>query len=253
MPTKLHQIIAVRSGKTTRLGRLITETNKRLQKPALFNGLTRNYHPTQEAEGEQPETLPPEHNPVQFRADELLKDVQKAWTELLDLTATQDTANTQAKATVQINGTPILDNVPVTFLIFLEKQLEDIYTVISNVPVRDPGETWSKDDTTDLFASEEFFTNRMKKVPKTHVKYPATEHQEAQTEMYYEDVKVGEWHAKKFSGAMSQKEKNTLLDRTRQLQDAVKVARAEANEIEIEQQKVGTQVFGFIFGQETPT
>lgn len=252
MSTKLHQIIAVRQGKMTRLGRMITDLNKRFQKSALFNGLARNYHPTYEAEGEQPETLPPENNPVQFRAADLLDQVQKSWTELLDVTATQDYANTLAKATVKIGGEPILDNVPVTFLIFLEKQLDDIHTLVSNVPVRDPGENWTKDDTTDLFASDEFVTNRMKKVPKTHVKYHATEHHPAQTEMYHEDVKIGEWHAKKFSSALSQTEKNTMLDRIRQLQDAVKIARAEANEIEVEQEKVGKRIFDFIFNKETP-
>lgn len=250
---KLHQIIAVRQGKVTRTGRTVGDINKRLQKPALFSGISRNYHHTYEAEGEQPDTLPPENNSVQFHADKLLKEACAAWTELFDVTATQDYANTQAKATVKIEGHPVLDNVPVTFLIFLEKQLDDIHTLVSNAPVRDPGENWQKDDTTDLFASAEFVTNRMKKVPKTHVKYNATEHHPAQTEMYHEDVKIGEWHSKKFSGALSQTQKNTLLGRIRQLQDAVKFARSEANEIEVEQEKVGGKIFDFIFGNETPT
>lgn len=247
MSTKLHQVIAVRKLKTARVGRTVTEINKRLQKPQLFEGVHRTYHHTYEAEGEQVETLPPEHKPVQYHAKDLLNEAYEAWTELLDVTATQDYANTKATATVEVDGKPILNNVPVTHLIFLEKQLEDIHTLLSNVPVRDPGEKWAKDETTDLFATEEFVTNRMRKVPKTHVKYPATEHHPAQTELYHEDIKVGEWHTRRFSGALSQTEKNVILKRVRQLQDAVKMARSKANEIEVENVKIGEQIFGFIF------
>lgn len=41
---------------------------------------------------------------------------------------------------------------------------------------------------------------------------------------------------------------NELLDRVVKLQHAVKFAREEANGIEVEDQKVGAAVFGYLFG-----
>lgn len=245
---KLHQIVAVREGKKSRTMRAITEVNKRLQKPALFEGINRVYTPTAVADGETPETLPTEHKPVQFKVTDLFAEVRSALTELYDITLTQDVANSNATATVTIDGQPVLNNVPITTLIFLEKQLEDLRTIVSSAPTRDPGENWSHDETTDTYQSDEVVSNRTKKVPKVLVKYDATDKHPAQTERYDVDEKVGEWHARKYSGALSLTEKKETLARINKLQDAVKQARSAANEAEVEQQQIGNDVFNFVFG-----
>ena len=48
--------------------------------------------------------------------------------------ATQDFANCQAKANVVVDGQTILKEVPVTHLLFLEKQLVDLRTFIDGLP-----------------------------------------------------------------------------------------------------------------------
>ena len=245
---KLHQIVAVREGKKSRTMRTVTDVNKRLQKAALFDGIHRTYTPTAVADGEQPETLPAEHKPVQLKVRDLFAEAQAAWTELYDITLTQDTANAGATATVHVDGQPVLNNIPITFLIFLEKQLEDVRALVNSAPTRDPGENWSSDETTDTFRSEEVVSNRTKKVPKVLVKYEATDHHPAQTERYDVDEKVGEWHTRKFSGALSLTEKKEALSRISKLQDAVKQARSTANDTDVEQKKVGKTVFDFVFG-----
>ena len=91
-------------------------------------------------------------------------------------------------------------------------------------------------------------TVRTKKIPRNHVKAEATEHHPAQVEVYYEDVAVGYWRTVKFSGALPARRVNELLERVERLQQAVKFAREEANNLEVEDQKVGEKVFQYLFG-----
>ena len=244
---KLNQIIAVVNGKKSRGQKELTEIYKKLQKPTLFDGISRTYQPLDE-EGE---TQPPEKKNVQYKAHEAIEEVRTALLDLFDVTATQDFANCQAKADVEVDGQAVLEQVPVTHLLFLEKQLTDLHTFVGQLPTLDPAETWHWDENADCFAAEPVLSNRTKKVPRSHVLVEATEHHPAQAEMYHEDVKVGEWRMVKFSSALPAQEKNEILGRIRKLQEAVKFAREQANNSKVEEIKIGNKVFDFVFGAQS--
>jgi hypothetical protein len=91
-------------------------------------------------------------------------------------------------------------------------------------------------------------TIKTKKIPRNHVKAEATDKHPAQVEVYYEDVVVGTWRTIKFSGALPASRVNELLNRVEKLQEAVKFAREEANNMEVTEQKVGAKVFQYLFG-----
>ena len=92
-------------------------------------------------------------------------------------------------------------------------------------------------------------TVRTKKIPRNHVKAEATKEHPAQVEGFYEDVAQGFWSTIKFSGALPAQRVNELLSRVEKLQQAVKFAREEANGLEVEQQKVGERVLGYLFAK----
>ena len=244
---KLNQIIAVVNGKKSRAQKDLTELYKKLQKPTLFDGISRTYQPLDE-EGE---TQPPEKKNIQYKAREAINDARAILLDLFDVTATQDWANCEAKADVEVDGQVILESVPVTHLLFLEKQLTDLQTFVGQVPTLDPADTWHWDENADCFASETTLSNRTKKVPRSHVLVEATEHHPAQAEMYHEDVKVGEWRTVKFSNALPAQERNEILGRIRKLQEAIKFAREQANNGEVDERKIGNKVFDFVFGAQS--
>jgi hypothetical protein len=62
----------------------------------------------------------------------------------LDLAATQDFANTEAKASVVVDGQTILTDVPVPYLLFLEKQLQDVKTFVLSLPVLSIDKDWQR-------------------------------------------------------------------------------------------------------------
>ncbi len=240
---KLNQIIAVEKGVKSRSFQELTEAHHTLQKPALLTGIARTYRP----KDDEGEALPPESTKVQMKAEEIIQQTAAILTRLFDVTATKDWANNVARADVALDGQPLLTQVPVTYLLFLEKQLVDLHTFVKKLPTLDASETWSFDGAADCWATEPVQTVKTKKIPRNHVKAEATEHHPAQVEVYYEDVAVGYWRTVKFSGALPGKRVSELLDRVERLQQAVKFAREEANNTEVTEQKVGEKVFQFLF------
>jgi hypothetical protein len=142
---KLNQIIAVEKGVKNKSFQDLTEAHHAVQKPTLLSGISRVYQPKDE-EGEQ---LPPESTRVQVKVEEILRDTASTITRLFDVTATKDWANCQARADVTVDGQPLLRAVPVTYLLFLEKQLTDLHTFIKKLPVLDAAETWTFDASAD--------------------------------------------------------------------------------------------------------
>ena len=240
---KLNQIIAVEKGVKSRSFQELTEAHHTLQKPALLTGIARTYRP----KDDEGEALPPESTKVQIKAEEIIQQTAAILTRLFDVTATKDWANNVARADVVLDGQPLLTQVPVTYLLFLEKQLVDLHTFVKKLPTLDASETWGFDAAADCWATEPVQTVKTKKIPRNHVKAEATEHHPAQVEVYYEDIAVGYWRTVKFSGALPGKRVSELLDRVERLQQAVKFAREEANNTEVADQKVGEKVFQFLF------
>jgi len=242
--TKLNQIIAVEKGVKSRAVSELTEAHHLVLKAPLLAGISRTYQPKDE-EGEQ---LPPESTRVQVRVEEVLRRTAATLTRLLDVTLTKDAANCDARADVVVDGVVLLGNVPITYLLFLEKQLTDLHTFVKKLPVLDAADPWSFNESVDCFSTDPVRTVRTKKVPRNHVKAEATEKHPAQVEVYYEDIPVGYWTTVKFSGALPATRVAQLVDRVEKLQNAVRVAREEANGVEITDRRVGEVVFGYLFG-----
>jgi hypothetical protein len=242
---KLNQIIAISNGKKTQAHKTTTEIYQRLQKAELLVGLARTYRPKDE-DGDK---LPAEKKLVQQRVRDAIRTARSSYTELINIVATQDYANTRATADVIVDNKVLLPNVPVTHLLFLEKQLVDLHTFVDKLPTLDPGETWTYNEAQDCYASDPAETRSTKKVMRNHVKAAATDKHPAQVDVYTEDVIVGFWSSVRFSGAIPAKEKNEMLERVRKLQEAVKASREHANSIEVDNQEVAEPLLNFIFGK----
>ncbi|WP_433683770.1 hypothetical protein [Nocardia sp. CA-119907] len=241
--TKLNQIIAVEKGVKSGALRELAETHNQLQKPGLLAGIARTYQPKDE-EGEQ---LPPESTRVQVKSEEVLRQTAATLTRLFDVTATKDWTNCEARADVRVDEQTLLAAVPVSYLLFLEKQLADLHTFVKKLPVLDAAEAWAFDDSSDTWRTDAVRTIRTKKVPRNHVKAEATEKHPAQVEVYYEDIAIGYWTTVKFSGALPARRVNELVERIEKLQQAVKFAREEANGTEVTDRKTGDVIFRYLF------
>jgi hypothetical protein len=240
--TKLNQIIAIEKGVKAKATRELTDLHREVQQESRLSGIVRTYQP----KDDDGDALPAEFTSVQIKAEAMLQAAADVLTRLFDVVATKDYANMSAVANVSVDGKVLLNTVPVTHLLFLEKQLVDVRTFVVKIPTLDPAEEWTRDSTTGIWAAKPYGTARTKKVPRNHVKALATVQHPEQVEMYYEDQIMGTWTTKKFSGALSEERVAILLARVDKLIEAVKFAREEANSGPVTDRIVGKKIFDYL-------
>jgi hypothetical protein len=209
----------------------------------LFNGFSKTY----KANDDEGEKLPPEQLRVQITSDDALRAMARSMKDLIQITARKDFTNCVAAADVVVDGVTILQNVPVPHLLFLEKQMTDLHTMIKTIPVLDEADAWDKDPNSGLYKTEPSQTHRTKKVEKPIVLYPATKEHPAQTKVSTEDVISGYWSQVKMSGALPKPDKEDLLRSIDKLHNAIKTAREQANMIdEVKIKDVGVAIFDYL-------
>lgn len=245
MAQKLNQIIALANGKKANCKAAITEIYKTIQKPDLFTGLERKYQPLDE-EGEK---LPKETKIVQQTVRKNLEEAKENFVDLLDIIATQEYANCEAKADIVVDGAVLAKDVPVSYMLFLEKQVDDMKALISKLPVLTSDVKWNKSEVdADIYLTDVAVTNRTKKVQSPLIMAPATDKHPAQVTMVTEDVFVGTWNKVDLSGAIPSIKRDEMLKKVEKLREALKVAREEANSHVVNSVKIGDTITGFVFG-----
>lgn len=244
MPRALHTIIALEKGAKAEGQGTLDKAYHVLQKNALLSGISRTYEPV----NEEGETLPPEYQKVQIRVSDVLADVSDALSRMFDTVATKETSNTIARGTIKVGATVIAEDVPVGFLLFLEKQLINVHTFVSKLPTLDPAEEWRWDPNSNAYVTDVNKKVRTVKVTYPLVLAPATDKHPAQVQIATRDEKAGEWLTVKRSGAMEAEAVVALMRRVEALQRAVKVAREEANSVTAIEVSVGESIFNYLAG-----
>ncbi len=242
---KLNQVIAIEKGTKARSDQELTKAHHGLQKTDLLAGIARVYTPSEDG-GEQ---YPNEDTKVQINAEDMIQQTGNILTELFDVTATKDLTNCIATASIVVGERTLLEKVPVSYLLFLEKQLVNIHTFVKKLPVLDPAFDWKYDNARGCWVTSPVKSVKNKKVMKNHTKAQATQFHPEQVEVFHEEKIIGTWDTTRLSGALEAKRVRSLLDRVEELQKAVKVAREEANMCNAVPQQVGKTVFAYLFGK----
>ena len=241
--SKLNQIIAVEKGIKSRAHSSISELYKIVQKPELFSGISKSY----QANSETGEVLPPEKKKVQYNVEEVLRQLDRSCTELFNVTARKDYTNCVAKASVKVGDRVLVKDAPVSFILFLEKQMQDVLTFVNALPVLDEADEWKKDPNHGFYTTAPYQTHRTTKVQEPLVLYPATPEHPAQTQIITKDVITGYWTTIKQSGAISKTDKKALKENVETLLKALKEAREEANATdEVKVEDIGQAIFDYL-------
>lgn len=240
---KLHQLIALEKGVKSQRYSDVSELHKLCQKPQLFSGFSKTY----QKRDEESEDLPGESQKIQQVVADLLTQTCAGYQDWWTITARKEWANTHATADIVVNGQVLAAAVPVTFLLFLEKQLTDIRTFVDKLPTLDATEDWTLDQSTGHYKTPMVSTHRTKKVQRPIVLYDATPEHPAQTQLITEDVVAGYWQTIKHSAAMTMPAKQAMAARVETLLRAVKEAREAANSIEeVQVPPVAEALLGYI-------
>ena len=240
---KLNQIIALVAGKKTRIQQLMTTVHHGWHKDRI-SGINRTYAPLDE----KGEVFPAESRMVQVRVPDAINKVTSQIADFMNIIATQEYSNTLAKADIEVGSIKILSDVPISALLFLEKQLIDLHTLATSLPTLSTDRTWTNDDAKHCYVTSSEQTAKTNKKIEVIVKYEATKEHPAQTELVSLDRTIGYWTTTHMSGALPEKERDAIVSRIELLRDAVKVAREKANDIEVQLvDSFGQAVMGYIF------
>jgi len=240
---KLHQLLAFEKDVRKRAQAEITQIHRDTQQENLFHGVHKRYEPV--AEGGYP--YPDEKSPVTLRVEDAIARFRAAWIEETDVVERKDRANTGATADVVIDGVTLAVNVPATHLLFLEKQLEHVYTFVSKLVELPIGTEWTFDEQTGLHRSPVKVTHKGEKAQKPIVLYAATAEHPAQTQLITQDEIIGHWHTTNYCGAIPAERKRALLARIAKVRDAVIVAREMANSVIVNERGHAHEILDFVF------
>lgn len=241
---KLMQLLAYEKSAKNAGETLFTKTFQAVQKADLFTGFFKTYAPRKD----NGDTLPPEKKLVVIRVEDSIKELTKTLGDLFDIVSQKDATNCNAKADIIMpNGEVLLKDVPATHLLWLEKKLVDLITFAEKLPVLDPADRWAKDASQNLWATEPAKTARTKKVEDFKTVAPATDKHPAQVVKVVEDVIDGDWTNVKYSSALEYEQVKKIVVRAKAVARAVKIAREEANTVEVVPLKSGT-ILNYIFG-----
>ena len=247
MAHSLGQTVAVERGARQRIEKARTQIYHTITTKQLFSGFDRTHEPY---ENELP--LPPEGERVQANAWELIGGLRKLYTEIFDITATRDFGNMNAFADVVVDGEILIENAPVHFLLWLEDQLGDIYTNIRKFPVQDPKEEWHEDTSLPkgVKKTDTADTPSTKMTPKHLLSVSDSDrHPQQVLDKWNEHVRTGTWHRVAYTTALEPKMRDVIIERVLKLRDAVKVAREQANQTQIEDVQIGERLVEYIFDQ----
>jgi uncharacterized small protein (DUF1192 family) len=246
--TRLSQIIAVETAVAADAERTVADAKREMSSPDRLSGISKTYKPR----AEDGDPLPPSSTRVQVKAEDMLARVQAALTRLFDVRLTKDAANSVAVTDLKVGSRKLLENVPVTYMLFLERQLEGLAALAGGLPLLDPAEDWHPDEVSGCQRSDPAVTVRGKKVPRAFEASPATKEHPAQVQVWQEDIPEGDWTTVKFSGALPADRVTEMQDRIRTLRDEVKRAREEGNATEITDRRAGNAVLAYVFEGRLP-
>lgn len=247
---KLHHVLAVESGIKHKAAEKLTAIYKAFQKPDAFNGHVKTFAPRFDADNQHFENLPDDRKNVQQHVGEAMKIIREQHVELWDLAFKRDVTNCIAKADVVVDGNVILKQAPVTYLLWLGHQLDDLHAEVKKIPTLDPAEKWKHDKEQNLFATDVSEQVRTKKVQVPLVLAPATDKHPAQVKEITEDIRTGNWKTIKYSSAMPTDERDAILARVEKLQNAVKQAKETANSVDVpDTASAGTLIYEFVLAR----
>lgn len=244
MANKLHELLAVEADRKHKAVQAIGEARKTFTKQDVqFDGMVKKYVPLEE----NAEQIPDEVKEIVLTVPQKLRAMREIVTAGLDANLSKEETNAahRAKAELKVGETDF-GELSATSLLALESQLSRLRELYANLPTLDHTKRWEFDAQNNVYRTPVEVKFRSVKRPKVIVKYEATEKHPAQTELMQLNFQVGKYETTYTSGRVSSAQKATLLKRLDTLLEAIKVARAKANQAEVKNIKLADKIFDFL-------
>lgn len=244
----LGQIIAVERAMRKKDDDEGSRFKREVQKEKALAGMTKTYVPNDE-DAPVSERREPEYTEVQVRVEDVLNKVRSYTVPAVDVTATKDRTNQNARANITVNGQVIATDVPISHLLWLEKTyLPEMRGFFAVLPTLDPTRRWTWDEGRGVYVSAPEETARSLKEEVPLILAPATKEHQAVPKTVIKETPVGKYTTIHLSGAVTATRKQEILDRMDTLRLAVKDAIARANRTTAIEVHEGDALMDYLLG-----
>lgn len=232
---KLHELLAVEETVVSQAEKLISETNEKFTKHSeFFTGAVRTLHRLKDSPEDQAiERAARREKQLPTTVPDTLEYIFPFMEKALDLKLGKHLTNQKAVADIIVDGKVVMSNVPVDFLLDLEKLIPRYRTLFTTMPTLDPSRKWEV-ERKGVWKSEAPDTTQTEKITYPVVLSEATDKHPAQVKEASKDVVVGLFNEIHFSGSATTDQKADVLILCDKLLRAVKEARMRANATEIQ-------------------
>ena len=249
MPKTLGQVVAIERDARVGAQQLTEALGAEVGKDVLLRGSHHHMKPdTVPADDPDFVLIPDKDEELQLRTHQVLREHARRVSAALDLAATKDWADCTAKADVILEGatTPLLEDVPVSQLLSLERSFTNILAMYRRTSVTSTKESWTWDATNQAYVTVPEQRVCTDKKNERVVMFEPTQHQPGQAMLVNGDVRIGMWHITKLSGALLPAERQALIERTVAVLAAVKQAITVANHEAAPERHVARPIFEYI-------
>lgn len=247
--TQLHEIIAVEP----EVKRISDETaamfRDAMGRSEFFFGAHRTYKPFNEEDTDIP---PDEQTEMATTVPRLVGDLKESLARYWDVVLQKEETNCDARADIIVDGKVLVKNVPVTFLLGLERKLAEYRGLLTSIPTLPSGVRWERDPEKGEGVYRQETPDQKSRTRKTfdfRVLYPATDKHPAQIEKWEDQRPVGTFTTERTAGCMSRGEKAVMLARLDKLAQAVKQARQRGNTQDVQERTVAKELLAFVHGE----
>lgn len=245
----LAHVIGSRRARQENANQVSTTLKAHLARPAFTSGLNRFYTPDN-ADLENMQRNPDEYKTVALTVADALAQIRDAEVPSLDIVAEQDMTNTIAKGTIVVDGDTVLDDVPISYLLNLQKFLAEWRSkIVEILPVHDPAKEWTLDAQNGIWRSKQERRNAYMKEVVPVLLHAGTDKHAPQVQAITKDIYAGYWTEEHLSGGVTATRKRQLLGNVDRLLIGVKEAISQANSTPTVPMPAGEKIFGILLGE----
>ncbi len=246
----IHQHLAALTEIEQRDIKISNETALTFKKKELFEGFERVLHMHDEERREE-EAGAKEVKSITTSIAERIGYQHMFNIKNVDMQFQREVANSVAKATVMLPNGKNMKNVPVTFLMYIEKYLIRQRNLFMGIPTLDTTIKWKKDEQIDMVnvhktAAPEHANKTEKTRTVIHIA-PATKEHKEQAELFDKDVIVGHYEKTRVTGMLTPLQKANLIGYIDECIVAIRIAKSKANNTAVGNEKIAEELFKGIY------
>jgi hypothetical protein len=254
---KQHELLAIETDINGKTNVMLNESAKVFDQSSKFDEFTKTYRAFDDGDKDIPEA---ERKKMTTTVDERLKYLTKSLTASINILCSKEATNQEAKSDIIIRDedgnveATLAKDVPVCALLQLEKRFTEYRKLYVRIPTFNTDTLWVKGLNAE---GEECYVEKESRLNIRTVTETVNEEFDPNPvkgsdkyKLETRQVKVnkprGEYTTVTKTGRISPKEKANLLERVDKVLAAIKIARANANSIDVKEMNIGKSLLDFI-------